>query len=113
MSDVVRIDPHSVLTADPDHPGQSLAVPFRGFDPRLTAGIWAADEGELDIESYPVDEVCVVLTGTITVTTVEGVQEFDAGSAFGIRRGAALRWRQSDGTRKVFVTLDSEAVTSA
>ena len=72
MSDIVRIDPHAVLPPDPDHPGQRLIVPFHGSDPTLEAGIWAADESAHDIEFYPVDEVCVVLAGTITITTTGG-----------------------------------------
>ena len=80
-------------------------MPFHGSDPTLEAGIWAADESAHDIEFYPVDEVCVVLAGTITITTGGMVQEFGAGQVFGVRRGASLHWHQSDGTRKVFVTL--------
>lgn len=112
MSDVVRIDPHSPLSPDPDHPEAHLVVPFQGADPRLEAGIWAADAGAHDIDSYPVDEVCVVVAGTITITTVDRVEEFGPGTAFGVRRGSALRWEQADGTRKVFVTLECAEVVS-
>ena len=106
MSDVVRLDPSAPLEVDPDHPAHRGATQFVGADTAFTAGIWAADDGTVEIAAHAVDEVCVVLAGTITVTTADGVQVFTAGDAFAIRRGAAMRWQQSDGTRKVFVTLD-------
>ena len=107
MPDVVRLDPTTHLDPDPDHPGHRFATQFTGTDTAFTAGIWSADDGAIDIAAHPVDEVCVVLAGSITVTTAAGVEVFGPGDAFAIRRGATMRWHQSDGTRKVFVTLES------
>jgi uncharacterized cupin superfamily protein len=109
MSDVVRIDPHAELEPDPEHEGHRFNEQFRGADPALSVGIWSAEEGSTHIDSYPVDEVCFVLDGTITVTSSDGtVNRFERGDAFAMRRGASLLWQQSEGARKVFVILEPQ-----
>ncbi len=108
MSGIVPLDPRAALDPDPEHSGHYFSVHFTGADTRFKAGIWRADEGTLEEDAYPMDEVCVVLDGSITINTDDGLEhEFNAGDAFGIRRGTALRWRQTDGARKVFVSLDT------
>ena len=108
--DVVRIDPHAEVHPDPDNPGESYVTQFVGADPALTVGIWAADGYETEFDAYPFDEMCVVLAGEITLTTAEaGRQVFSPGDIFALQRGTALTWSQTDGTRKVFVILESPA----
>ena len=108
--DVVRINPHAELVRDPDNPGEEYVEQFVGADPALSAGVWTASGGVTRFDAYPVDEICVVLAGTITLTTSDAVrQDFTAGDVFAVRRGAALTWEQTDGTRKVYVVLDRGA----
>ena len=64
-------------------------------------------------ESYPVDEVCVVLAGTIALTTADGVSEFKPGDAFAIRKGTALTWANTPDVRKIYVLLDHTADSAA
>lgn len=110
MSGIFRIDQQAALPPDPAHPGEYYVNNFVGDDPGLFAGVWAADAQETPIESYGVDEVCVVLAGTITLTTPDGhVSEFKAGDAFAIRKGTALTWANSPDVRKIYVILDHAA----
>ena len=51
----------------------------------------------------------MVLAGTITLTTAEGVSEFKPGDAFAIRKGTALTWANSPDVRKIYVILDHAA----
>lgn len=113
MSGVFPIDPHAALRPDPAHPGESYVNNFVGDDPGLFAGVWSAEAQETVIESYPVDEVCVVLAGTITLTTEAGVSEFKAGDAFAIRKGTALTWANTPDVRKIYVILDHGAGAAA
>ena len=55
------IDPQATPQPDPANPGEYYVNNFVGDDPGLFAGVWSADAQETVIESYPVDEVCVVL----------------------------------------------------
>lgn len=110
MSGIFRIDPQADLQPDPAHPGECYANNFVGDHPGLFAGVWSADAQETVIESYPVDEVCVVLAGTITLTAADGsVFQFRAGDAFAIRKGTALTWANSPDVRKIYAILDQSA----
>jgi uncharacterized cupin superfamily protein len=109
MSGIFPIDPQAALQPDPAHPGEFYVNNFVGDDPGLFAGVWSADSQETVIESYPVDEVCVVLAGTITLTTADGVSEFKPGDAFAIRKGTALTWANTPDVRKIYVILDHAA----
>jgi uncharacterized cupin superfamily protein len=106
MDNIVRIDP--TVELPPSEPGEYCVTPFRGAENKFYAGIWSADPHSLDFESYEVDEVCVVLSGKITLTEVgHKPQVFVAGDAFGLKKGTALNWTQEAGTRKIFVILDN------
>ena len=110
MSGIFRIDPHATLQPDPAHPGERYVNDFTGEDPGLFAGVWSADAQETKIDSYPVDEVCVLLAGTVTLTAADGqVSEFTAGDAFAIRKGTALTWANPPDVRKIYVILDHAA----
>jgi len=110
MTGIFRIDPHATLPPDPEHPGEYYLNSFTGDDPGLFAGVWSADPQETRIDSYPVDEICVVLAGTITLTTRDGeISEFMAGDAFAIRKGTALTWANSPDARKIYVIVDQAA----
>ena len=107
MTGIYPIDPQGTLAPDPANPGEFYVNNFVGDDPGLFAGIWSAEAQETVIEFYPVDEVCVVLAGTITLTTPAGeVSKFAAGDAFAIRKGTALTWANSPDVRKIYVILD-------
>jgi uncharacterized cupin superfamily protein len=110
MSGIFPIDPQAALQPDPANPGEFYANHFTGSHPGLFAGVWSADEQETVIDSYPVDEVCVVLAGTVTLTTADGqVSVFTSGHSFAIRKGTALTWANSPDVRKIYVILDQPA----
>ncbi len=107
MSGIFPIDPQAALRPDPANPGEHYVNNFTGAHPGLSAGVWSAGEQETVIESYPVDEVCVVLAGTITLTADDGqVSVFKPGDSFAIRKGTALTWANSPDVRKIYVILD-------
>jgi uncharacterized cupin superfamily protein len=114
MSGIFPIDPQADLAPDTVHSGEYYVNYFVGDDPRLFAGVWSADAQETVIESYPVDEVCVVVAGTITLTAADGqVSEFKAGDAFAIRKGTSLSWANSSDVRKIYAILDHSVGTAA
>ena len=108
MSNIVRIDTHAQLLPDPDAPGEYCVTPFHGDNENFFAGIWSADPHSQDFDSYPMDEVCVVLAGTITLTEPGKTPDiYTTGDVFGIKKGTAVNWTQAPDTRKVFVILNS------
>jgi uncharacterized cupin superfamily protein len=107
MSGIFPIDPQAALQPDPANVGEYYVNHFTGSHPGLFAGVWSADEQETVIDSYPVDEVCVVLAGTITLTAADGqVSVFKSGDSFAIRKGTALTWANSPDVRKIYVILE-------
>ena len=108
MSNIVRIDTNAELPADPAAPGECCVTPFFGENQNFFAGIWSADPHSQDFEEYPMDEVCVVLAGKVTLTeTGKSPEVFTPGDVFGIKRGTPVNWTQEPGTRKIFVILES------
>jgi uncharacterized cupin superfamily protein len=67
MSGIVRLDPALVALEPllPEGPAKTRTASL--FEPGagLTAGIWEAEPFTEHIPSYPCDEVCVVIEGTI------------------------------------------------
>lgn len=79
---------------------------FRDAGRRFMTGVWDCDPGTFEFESYPVDEICFVLEGSIVLTTGDGVrQAFGPGQGFMIRKGSKLRWEMPTGTKKYYVVL--------
>lgn len=112
QSGIARIDPQAELQPDPAHPGEFYVNNFTGSHPGLFAGVWSADEQETVIKSYPVDEVCVLLAGTVTLTAADGqVSVFKAGDSFAIRKGTPLTWANSPDVRKIYVILEEPAAS--
>jgi len=107
-NNIVRIDTNSELPPDPWAPGEYCVTPFIGENEKFFAGIWSADPHSQDFVEYPMDEVCVVLSGRITLTEIGKEPEvFSTGDVFGIKKGTRVNWTQEPGTRKIFVILES------
>ncbi len=107
MTNIVRIDTAVELPADPSAPGEYCITPFHGDNEKFFAGVWTADPHSQDFDSYPMDEVCVVLSGKITLTeTGKDPQVFTTGDAFGLKKGTRVTWTQEANTRKIFVILE-------
>jgi len=108
MTNIVRINTTDELPADPTAPGEYCITSFHGENERFFAGVWSADPHSQHFDSYPMDEVCVVLSGKITLCEPGKDPEiFTTGDAFGLKKGTAVTWTQDPDTRKIFVILES------
>jgi uncharacterized protein len=110
MPGVTRLDP-AELDLKPDvqeGPALTRAAEQATFGTGLSAGVWSAEPHVEHIPSYPVDEVCVLLEGTLILRTPDGgAQTFRAGEAFSIARGTECTWDQPEKIRKVYVIRES------
>ena len=98
MHGVTRLDPAAVTAAPLVPEGATMSRTASLFEPGLglSAGVWDADPSTETIDSYPFDEVCVVLEGTIELRHADGVIEsYGPGEAF----GTACVWQQPDRVR--------------
>ncbi len=110
MAGVIRLDP-GALASKPDvqeGPALTRTAEQATFGEGLSAGVWSADPFVEHIPSYPVDEICVLLEGTLILRTPDGAaQTFSAGDAFSIARGTECTWDQPEKIRKVYVIRET------
>jgi len=73
---------------------------------RFFGGAWDGQPGTLRLDSYPYDEVCVMLSGRVALVDVAGGRrEFAAGQAFFVPRGFSGTWVTIEDSQKIFVAL--------
>ena len=110
MAGVTRLDP-AALAEKPDvqeGPALTRTAELATFGTGLSAGVWSAEPHVEHIPSYPVDEICVLLEGTLILRIPDGEpQTFRAGEAFSIARGTECTWDQPEKIRKVYVIRES------
>jgi uncharacterized cupin superfamily protein len=69
-------------------------------------GAWEGEQGMLSLASYPYDEVCVMLTGSVALIDSDGGRRvFRAGDSFFVPRGFSGSWETLEPSSKVFVAL--------
>lgn len=75
-------------------------------DGPLEAGVWAADPAVWDETDYPVEEVMVMLDGTLRLTEADGsTHDLRRGDMFHLPRGWAGRWEVVEAMQKIYVIL--------
>lgn len=113
MPGVTRLDP-AALAGRPDvqeGPALTRTAEQAAFGAGLTAGTWSAQPFVEHNASYPFDEVCVLIEGTVTLRTPDGAaQTFGPGDAFAIAQGTEVTWEQPEAVRKVYVIRENGEV---
>lgn len=71
--------------------------------------MWESGPGVLVTDSYPNEEYCRVLEGTLTITNADGsTADFGAGDSFVIPKGWSGRWHMKTRFKKQFVAYSPE-----
>ena len=77
-------------------------------DKKFTAGLFKAGAGDIPFDSYPEDEFCYFLSGSVKLTSADGsVVELKAGEAVVIPKGWKGRWTTT-GYSKYYVVYDTK-----
>lgn len=80
---------------------------LQSADRKMSVGLYKAGPSDTAIDSYPEDEFCYFLSGTVTLTSSDGsVVALKAGEAVAIPKGWKGRWTTS-GYTKYYVTYES------
>lgn len=108
MTGVTRLDPQALAGCPvvPEGPALTRSADLVDFGGGLSAGLWSADAHVVEIDSYPCDEVCFILEGTVILHVGDDTQTFGPGDAFAIARGTACTWEQPGPVRKVWVVRE-------
>jgi len=96
------IPKHSFTTPETDE----TTIPFyRAEDGSVSAGIWECPPCKLEIESYPVNEMMTIISGSLTMTNSDGVEEtFGPGEVVFASKGAHMVWHITERLKKYFMT---------
>jgi uncharacterized cupin superfamily protein len=111
MTGITQLDPATLEAVPLVQEGEvmSRTSELAAFGGGMTAGVWSADAFVEHLPSYPVDEVCVLMEGTVTLRTPDGsASTFGPGEAFAIARGTECTWEQTGPVRKFYVIRESE-----
>jgi uncharacterized cupin superfamily protein len=102
-----HLENENVIEGEPTEIGHTYFTDSTGH---LTAGVWECTPCTSQIDAYPVDEFCVILSGTVVVTDGDGRAEtFKPGDSFVIPKGTKCTWHMPETTRKYFVIFDAKS----
>jgi uncharacterized cupin superfamily protein len=110
MSGITRLEASAVdgLPQVPDGNALTRTANLFATGDGLSAGVWEAEPFTEHVPSYPCDEVCVVLEGTIHLRLPDGTDHaFGPGEAVAIAAGTECTWHQDDRVRKFYVIRES------
>jgi len=95
----------TLISGTPDHRD---AEQFASSDGRATCGAWTCGAYEEHVRSFPINEMFVVIEGTLTVTVDGGDPEtFDPGDVFVIEQGTACTMRFHTPFRKLYMAYEA------
>ena len=104
-------DAEDVIKGKPVETGHNYFTDATG---QLTAGVWECTAYTSQIESYPVDEFCLILSGQVVITDAnDHAETFNAGDCFVIPKGLKCIWHMPDRLRKFYVILDASQLEQA
>ena len=100
-----RLIPKSSFTTDET---DETTVSFHeAEDGSVAAGIWECPPCELEIPSYPVNEMMTIISGSVTITNADGVEEtFGPGEVVFAQKGSKMTWQITERLRKYYMTSD-------
>ena len=99
-----EIDPDTIVAGEPRERLASFVTTTVSGD--LDVGIWECDAYEERIDSYPVDEVMVIISGSTSLISDAGVRtDLVSGDVAFVPRGWKGRWIQSETIRKFTVMV--------
>ena len=102
LQDIPQQAPEAITAGDPQEKDHTY---YTSEDESLSAGVWESTAGTLEVEYYPVDEFCYVISGSVVITNHEdnSREEIKAGEAFFIPKGTGLTWHVPEHIRKYYV----------
>lgn len=78
-------------------------------DTRSVAGFWEGEPGWVAFDSWPYNEVCVIVSGRVAIEDSDGILlEFGTGDAFTVPAGFRGVWHTLEPTKKIFVGVETD-----
>lgn len=90
-----------------DNPTETIHTPFANAQGNVTAGVWECSPCKEEIERYGVDELCTVLSGSVTVTPKGGAAEtFGPGDSFVMPQDFSGTWHITETLKKFYMIVE-------
>lgn len=116
MSNVFKLDPNGIngevlqpceyVTKENLSSGVAIEraqIFLTSDDERFSVGVWECTPCCEEIPSYPGDEYCRVLEGTVEITADGVTSSYSTGDSFAIKKGTHLIWNMTSQFKKYFV----------
>ena len=77
---------------------------FATDDESVSAGVWECAPSKMSFDSYPVNEMMTILSGSVTLTSHDDgrVETFTAGDTFFVAKGSSFTWEITETLRKYY-----------
>jgi uncharacterized cupin superfamily protein len=94
-------DPGTFTTDDKTETNHTF---FQTDDESILTGVWESAPCKEEFESYPVDEMMIVISGSVTLTSADAQAEiFTAGDTFFIAKGTKCTWHITETMKKFYM----------
>jgi len=98
------MDPTRYLVDDPSESSHTFFTSTQG---KVTAGVWQCSPCIKTIERWGVDEICTVLSGSLTVTGEDGIaQAFGPGDSFVMPQDFKGTWHITKTFKKFWMIFE-------
>ena len=95
-----------------DNPSETVHTPFTNAQGNVTAGVWECTPCLENIDRYGVDEICTVLSGSVTVTPEGGAGEtFGPGDSFVMPQDFKGTWHITETLKKFYMIVEPPSET--
>ncbi len=99
--------PEAVVEGDPQEAATVFHEMVAGA---ATAGLWESEAGIVRFDPYPIDELCIVVAGRVTLRADGGGEEtFGPSDLFIVRQSFRGLWIMPEAFRKFYVELRASA----
>jgi uncharacterized protein len=98
-----KLIPKSCFTTDET---DEITMPFHDAeDGSVAAGVWECPPCKLEIPAYPVNEMMTIISGSLTITNADGLEEtFGPGEVVFAVKGSKMTWHITERLRKYYMT---------
>ena len=78
---------------------------YEAEDGSVASGVWECPPCIVEIPSYPVNEMTTIISGSLTITNADGVEEtFGPGEVVFASKGSKMIWNITKRLRKYYMT---------
>ncbi len=103
------VSPENFTVSDPK---ETIHTPFTNAQGNVTAGVWECSPCLETFERYGVDEICTVLSGSVTVTGEDGnAQTFGPGDSFVMPQDFKGTWHITETLKKFYMIAEPPSGT--